>query len=122
MECKFAWKAIGAVLMKISALVKNSIVALASLGIVVPQAGMALAAPPVSGPMQSDSVKVPDISLNGRGQLVGQVVNHQGIARANSNVTVSSPQGEVLQRTKTDDKGRFAFEMKKGGAYVVSGT
>jgi hypothetical protein len=82
--------------------------AVASIGMVLPTAG--LAAPAVTG---ND-----DVALREGGVLLGQVVNQQGQAMANANVSIRYANHEVV-RTTTDVNGVFAAKGLRGGQYDI---
>jgi len=82
--------------------------AIASIGMVLPTAG--LAAPAGTG---ND-----DVALREGSVLVGQVVNQQGQAMANANVSIRYADHEVV-RTTTDANGVFAAKGLRGGQYDI---
>ncbi len=81
----------------------------AALGMAMPQAAMAAPAKTV----------VPgDIALRDGGVFVGQIVNAQGAAIADAQVTMVTA-GKAIALTKTDKQGRFAVQGLRGGHYDV---
>jgi hypothetical protein len=69
-----------------------------------------------------DTQRVNDVTLRDGGLLIGQVVDPQGIGRANVPVALLAGQRE-LGVGKTDQNGYFAFSGLKGGVYQIqSGT
>lgn len=82
--------------------------AVACLGIIVPPS--AFAGPPVASS--------PDVALRSGGMLVGQVVDTQGVAKANALVSVRQGEHEVV-RTRTDENGVFAAQGLRGGTYQL---
>lgn len=84
--------------------------ALACAGMLLPQS--VLAAPASLGPAPRD------IALRTGGVMVGQVVDVQGKALADSEVAMYFGQAEVV-RTKTDANGVFAAKGLRGGEYTV---
>ena len=85
--------------------------ALATLGMLLPNAGMALAASPISC--------VKDVALQQGGALRGQVISAQGVVQPRLRVSLlrdGQPVAEVL----TDKQGRFAVTGLTGGVYLVS--
>ena len=106
------------------AFVKSAAVALAMVGIVLPQARvMAEQKQPVK-----TSVKVVpantvfDVSLGQGGVFSGRAVDHTGIAVAGAKVVVKQGKTEVGHAV-TDETGNFAVQNVKSGVYTVnSGT
>jgi hypothetical protein len=82
--------------------------AVACIGTSLPTTG--LAAPPTAGNH--------DVALREGGVLVGQVVNQQGLAKANANVSIRYGHHEVV-RTTTDANGVFAAKGLRGGQYEI---
>ena len=83
-------------------------VALACVGMVLPQAAYADPAVPQSN----------DVALRSGGLVVGQVVNHLGAAQANKIVSIQQGELEVV-RTTTDQNGIFAAQGMRGGQYLI---
>jgi hypothetical protein len=85
--------------------------AVACTGMTLPTSGMA-ATPVTAGN---------DIALREGGVLVGQVVNPQGVAQANTPVSIRFANHEVV-RTTTDKNGIFAAKGLRGGQYELATT
>jgi len=96
--------------MKRAGIVKGFVAWLAAAGI--------LAAQPLWAVGPSDASSVSDIALREGGVLVGQVVDPQGIPKANLPVTLLAGQQE-LGVGRTDASGYFAFSGLQGGVYQV---
>ena len=97
--------------MRFTQIFGNSVVVLATLGIALPNAGIALAATPVSG--------VKDVALEQGGALRGQVISAQGVVRPGSRVSILH-QGRQVAEVATDKQGRFIATGLTGGIYVVA--
>lgn len=111
--------------MKAFQFLRAAIVSLATLGVVMPQAGLAAAAE-TRAPARS-SVRivrtgdVADVTLAADGTFAGRVVDHNGQPLKDAEVTVRQGQREVA-RTRSDAKGTFAVKNLPHGEYqVVSG-
>jgi hypothetical protein len=83
--------------------------AIACFGMVIPNS--ALAAPPAAAATN-------DVALRTGGLLVGQVVDQQGVAKANAPVSIQFAGKEVVNTT-TDKNGVFAAKGLRGGAYQL---
>lgn len=59
-----------------------------------------------------------DVALRPGGVLVGQVVDQQGVAKANAPVSIQFANQEVV-RTTTDKNGVFAAKGLRGGEYQI---
>lgn len=59
-----------------------------------------------------------DVALRGGGLLVGQVVDQQGVAKANTPVSIQFAGKEVVSTT-TDANGVFAAKGLRGGQYQI---
>ena len=107
--------------MKWSTCFRVSIVALASLGVILPQ--MAYATGPVAGSpaaaTSSGELVARDVQLDQGGVLRGQVLDAQASPVADARVTVAHQNGLVRQTT-TDQQGRFAVEGLKVGVCQVA--
>ena len=80
---------------------------LATIGLVVPQVGIASAADPVPKADQDQvarQVTIVDVALTQDNLLRGQVVNGEGTPKAKAKVTLASS-GRVVAQTVTDDQG-----------------
>lgn len=98
--------------MKTARFVRHLSVALATFGLVLPQAGMA---------KDTLAPKVIDVSLSDNGVLHGQVVDGNGTSRPSATVTLHQGSNQVAV-TNTNAKGEFAVSGLKGGMYTVSTT
>lgn len=96
--------------MKPTRVLKVTLVALATLGMCLPQS--VLAADPAA------TTNLTDVSLGSGGVLLGQVVDNAGAPQANVPVSLQSGQQE-LGASKTDGGGYFAFSGLRGGVYQV---
>ncbi len=97
--------------MKLLKLLQHSVVALASVGLLVPQ--LALAAKPVA----SNSI-VKDVALQNGGVLRGYVVDAQGKGLEREAVRVAA-NGTVVATSSTDANGHFAVAGLSTGVYQV---
>jgi hypothetical protein len=82
--------------------------AVAILGMSLPSAALAV----------TPAMAANDIALRSGGLLVGQVVDQQGVAKANTVVAVQYANQEVV-RTTTDKNGVFAAKGLRGGEYQL---
>jgi hypothetical protein len=82
--------------------------AVACMGMMLPP--VAVAATPVDGNH--------DVALRQGGVLVGQVVDRQGAAKANTAVSIRYADHEVVRAT-TDENGVFAAKGLRGGQYQL---
>jgi hypothetical protein len=103
--------------MKLTKYLKGLCVGLATIGILVPNTGVAIGAETQIAAKSSTSVV--DVSLVDGGVLQGQVVSPQGQVVANAPVILHQGRTEVA-KTTTDKDGRFALKGVKGGVYAVS--
>jgi len=95
---------------------------LATIGLVVPQVGIASAndlAPKADQDQVARQMTIVDVALTQDNLLRGQVVNREGAPKAGSKVTLASS-GRVVAQAVTDDQGVFALKVAKGGVYVLS--
>jgi len=104
--------------MKCFSLVRGTAVALAALGMMVPNAP-ALAAGPSRVQVKTIDAKVLDIALANGGTFKGRVVDHTGAAMEGAAVTVKQNNKEVAHSI-TDKNGSFAVGNLKSGVYTVS--
>jgi hypothetical protein len=106
--------------MKSIRFVQKLSVALATVGMLVPNVGVAVGAQtqPVSH-QGSSAVRVVDVALVDGGTLNGQVVDGQGAPKANAPVTIHQGK-DAIATVVTDKNGDFAVKNMKGGMYVVS--
>lgn len=91
-------------------IVRGLLVALATLGLCLPQ-------PLLAGSVTPKTVAT-DIALQKDGLLVGQVVDALGKPVAGTQVTLAA-QGKPLAATKSTPEGYFAFKGLRGGVYQV---
>ena len=106
--------------MKSIRFVRKLSVALATVGLLVPNVGVAIGAQSQPASQQgSSAVKVVDVALVDGGVLNGQVVDGQGAPKANAPVSVHQGKDEVAT-VVTDKNGDFSVKNMKGGTYVVS--
>jgi hypothetical protein len=85
----------------------------AALGLVLP--APAWATPPVAAQVAA----VTDIALRPGGNLLGQVVDAQGVAKAGAPVSIEYA-GKQVARTTTDENGVFAAQGLRGGQYQIT--
>ena len=103
--------------------IKVVMVSLATLGVVMPQAGI-LAAAETRAPARS-SVRivrtgdVADVTLAADGTFAGRVVDHGGMPLKNAEVVIRQGQREFA-RARTDEKGGFAVRNLRNGEYQVA--
>lgn len=103
--------------------IKAVIVSLATLGVVMPQAGV-LAATKSRAPARS-SVRivrtgdVADVTLAADGTFSGRIVDHSGMPLANSEVVIRQGSREIA-RTRSDARGAFAVKNLRSGEYFVA--
>lgn len=97
--------------MKSAGIFRGMVMGLAALGVCL--SGAAFAVPPAAKPV------VHDVALMNGGNLVGQLVDTQGVPKAGMNVTLSLEQ-RPLAVAKTDAAGRFAFGGLQGGVYQLT--
>jgi len=90
---------------------------LAVAGLVVPQVGVASASD--VQPTAERQMVIVDVSLTQDNLLRGQLVNGEGVPKAEKQVTLASG-GNVVARGVTDDQGVFALKVVKGGVYSLS--
>ena len=100
---------------------RGGIVALATLGILVPQ--LALGAKPVANPkahtvLAKLSPKARDAVLQKNGVLSGQVLDKQAKPVAKASVVLVH-QGQLTTAAKTDANGKFSVAGVKPGVYQV---
>jgi len=108
--------------MKALKIAQNISVALATVGLLLPNAGVALArdvqaAAPL--PASTAAPQIADVSLADGGVLQGQVLNAAGATQASADVLIHQGK-DVVARTRTNPQGQFAVQGLKGGVYVVS--
>ena len=74
--------------------------------------------PPVTRPITAAEVRPMDVVLATNNVLVGQVLDAQGLAVAETEVVVTQGKQEVA-RTLTNQLGEFAVTLPRGGVYLV---
>ena len=99
--------------MRLTRNLKRSVVALATLGLLVQNAGLSLAA------TQDRVGQVRDVALKAGGVLTGEIRGAQGAVHSRIPVTVSKD-GRTVAMVMTDEKGQFAAPGLQSGVYVVS--
>jgi hypothetical protein len=99
--------------MKFSRKLTHAVVAIACIGMVVPQA--ILAAPQAVAP----AVKARDVSLNAAGGLSGVVLTSQAKPIAGTPVTLLKGK-DIVATVFADKEGKFAFDRVKSGSYVIA--
>lgn len=101
---------------------QNLSVALAAVGLLMPNATIAFAneaRAAATTPSAATAPRIIDVSLVDGGVLKGQVMSSAGVAQTNSDVAVLQGK-EVVARAKTNQTGEFAVQGLKGGVYIVS--
>jgi hypothetical protein len=97
--------------MKIGRLVRSAMIALATLGICLPEITLAASEPTPPA--------VVDIAMADGGVLQGQVVDLQGASTTGIPVSVRAQNQEII-RTTTAKDGRFTVQGLRGGVYQVA--
>lgn len=97
--------------MKFTGIFRGMVMGLAALGVCL--SGAASAAPPAAKPV------VHDVALMHGGELVGQLVDAQGIPQGGVGVTLTLEQ-RPLGVASTDANGRFAYRGVQGGVYQLT--
>ena len=95
----------------------SAIVALVSLGILLPtpQTNAAQPVPTV----QIVNRAVADVALTAKGELVGRVVDQSGLPQQNQDVVIRQGTAEVA-RTTTTEAGAFHISNVRSGVYEVA--
>ena len=96
----------------VSQLLKKTVLAIASVGVVLPNAALA-ATPAQAAPV------VRDVALEQGGVLNGQVISAQGAVQSKTQVTLLK-NGQPIAKLLTDENGRFAASGLRGGVYIVT--
>lgn len=104
--------------MKCFSLVRAAAVALATLGMMIPNAP-AMAAGSSRVQVKTVDAKIFDIALSHGGTFKGRVVDHTGAAMEGAAVTVKQNNKEVA-RSITDKNGTFAVGNLKTGVYSIA--
>ena len=86
--------------------------AIACVGMIVPSAALSNDVP------QAPAASIADVALADGGLFVGQIVDAQGAAQAETEVALLY-QGKEVVRTVTDERGVFAAKGLRGGQYDV---
>lgn len=81
--------------------------------------GMAIPQPLLAAGVATDAAGIRDLALGTGGTLSGQVVNSQGQAQGNTQVTVWQQEQKVATAT-TDAEGNFAVAGLRGGVHQVA--
>ncbi len=97
--------------MKSAGIFRGMVMGLAALGVCL--SGVALAASPAANPV------VHDVALVGAGDLMGQLIDAQGVPKAGMNVNLLLEQ-RLLGTATTDSQGNFAFRGVRGGVYQLA--
>lgn len=105
--------------MKPMGIIRVVLVVVAVVGCCLPQA--ALAASAQATPTPTRPPVVVDVAMMGKGLLLGQVVNAQGVAMKKTLVSVYNQQRECA-RAVTDANGYFAVQGLRGGVYQIATT
>lgn len=95
----------------IAKFLSGAFVALATVGMLIPQQAMA------SAPVKKSAFT--DIRLNEQGQLVGQAVNGSGAAMTGAKIELRK-NGVVSSTVQTNEQGVFAIAAVKPGNYQLS--
>ena len=96
--------------MKGKRLFRKQVIAIICIGLILPQAVMAAPVPP--------KVQITDVALAQGGMLVGQIVDQQGLGKADTQVVVLQ-QGRQPVRALTDRAGNFRVAGLSGGTAQV---
>lgn len=94
---------------------RGCVVALAAVGILLPQ--MSFAAAPAAG-AHAPALTIRDVALDRQGSLRGQVVDVDGQQIADAKVAAVQ-QGKIVAQGKTDAAGRYEIAGLKSGVYQV---
>ena len=98
--------------MIVSRLLKQTLIAMASVGILLPSAALA------ANPGQARAV-IRDVALEQGGVLHGQVITAQGAVQPKTEVALLQ-NGKLVAKLLTDERGRFATQGLRAGLYVVA--
>lgn len=99
-------------------LLRGAAVALAAVGMMIPNAP-AMAAGPSRAQVKTVDAKIFDIALSDGGTFKGRVVDHTGAAVEGAEVSVKQNNKEVAHSV-TDKSGSFAVSNLKTGVYSVN--
>ena len=100
--------------MKFSRKLTHAVVAIACIGMVIPQS--LLAAPRATAPV----IKARDVALNASGNLTGVVVTSQGKMISGTQVALMKDDHTVVASATTNANGEFSFAKVKSGSYMIS--
>ncbi|HUT91482.1 MAG TPA: carboxypeptidase-like regulatory domain-containing protein [Thermoguttaceae bacterium] len=103
--------------MRVSSILRSGVVAIACLGLLLPQAAFA-AQQQAQAPKGHPPISILDVALGPQGTLYGAVVDPQGAPVAATPVALLCGKG-VVGVAKTDPQGRFAFSNLRRGVYGV---
>lgn len=109
--------------MKYTQFTRSLALTLGSIGLIVPQAGVASAASPKTAVRvnRTEQVRtISDVALTADGILQGQIVDRKGVAKGHTKVTISTTRGEVVSQVHADADGNFTTELAKGGMYTLA--
>lgn len=104
--------------MKCFSLVRGAAVALATLGMMIPNAPT-MAADASKSVVKTVDAKMFDVSLSQGGTFKGRVVDHTGTVLEGAAVSVKQ-NNKVVAQSITDKNGSFAVSGLKSGVYTVS--
>lgn len=106
--------------MKFQSMFQSAVVALATLGMIIPATpAMAANRGPVVKSVKTVEAAAFDVALSTEGELVGRVVDQTGAAVAGVQVTVRQGQKEIAT-AKSDSTGTFTVANLKTGQYDVA--
>eukprot|EP00456_Euglypha_rotunda_P083902 TRINITY_DN836_c3_g2_i5.p1 TRINITY_DN836_c3_g2~~TRINITY_DN836_c3_g2_i5.p1 ORF type:complete len:184 (-),score=54.33 TRINITY_DN836_c3_g2_i5:308-859(-) len=97
---------------------RGAAVALAALGMMIPNAP-AMAAGPARAQVKTVDAKIFDVALSQGGTFKGRVVDHTGAAIEGAEVSIKQSNKEVAHSV-TDKDGSFTASNLKTGVYQVS--
>jgi hypothetical protein len=103
--------------MKLIKFLRVSVVAAATLGLLLPRATITNASENL--PAQHQSEIVYDLALGAGGVLRGQVVNQDGLPAGGATVSVIR-EGGTVALARTDARGAFAVAGIVGGVYAIT--
>jgi hypothetical protein len=93
---------------------------LAIVGLLLPPVRQVSAADrAASPPTVSPQAQLVDIALTSNNLLQGQLVDRQGLAKANTKVQLSAG-SEMVAEGISDQHGAFRIPVKRGGVYTLS--
>lgn len=104
--------------MKCFRLIRGAAVALAALGMMIPNAP-AMAAGPTRTQVKTINAKILDVALSEGGTFKGRVVDHTGASIEGAEVVIKQNNKEV-GRTLTDKEGSYSVGNLTTGVYTVS--